>query len=77
MRSIIYSYQYYQSASIQSSLKSILKIEQMMATFLWKGDLHAIRLKGICRPTKKGGYLKKNPGIAQGPVLKTNIAPTI
>lgn len=44
--------QYYWLAAFQRPIKTILKIEQMMAKFLWKRGMHSISWVRICRQTK-------------------------
>lgn len=55
--------QYYWLAAFQRPIKTILKIEQMMAKFLWKRGMHSISWVRICRQTKnkkkKGQGLRK------------------
>lgn len=53
-KSVIFSDQYYWSVEFQLQIKTMLKTEQMMASFLWKEDTHAINWNKICKPKTKG-----------------------
>lgn len=49
----------YWVATVQLSMAIILKIEQLMANFLWKGGMHLIAWNKICKLEIDGGLGRK------------------